>query len=165
MASDILHNLNDIFLHHFPSKLNGEPKIITLDESRFHNQPQVLTPEFDIDTAKFILGYPDRLENSGLSDMLDKLLWEHYDIFRYIDSPNLKANMDYTVIFPLLDLFDIAWNERNPTLAIRALTSKTELNGDCVSWLASGVMQAKVASENSRKLKHFSKAKIANTPY
>lgn len=48
--------------------------------------------------------------------------------------------MDYTVIFPLLDLFDMAWNERNPSLAIRALSTKTELNGDCVSWLASGVM-------------------------
>lgn len=140
MASDILHDLNEIFLHNFPGKCDVGAETITSGESRFHNQTQVLTPEFDVDTTKFILGYPDRLESSRLSDRLDKLLWEHYDIFKHIDSPNLKANMDYTAIFPLLDLFDMTWNERNPSLAIRALTSKTELNGDCVSWLASGVM-------------------------
>ncbi len=61
MASDILHELNEIFLHKFPGKWNGEPRIITRDKSRFHNQPQILTPEFDNDTTKFILGYPDRL--------------------------------------------------------------------------------------------------------
>ncbi len=138
--SGTIDHINEIFLHHFPSKLNGEPKIITLDESRFHNQADVLSPEFDLKKAKFILGYPEHLQGNKLSDELDKLLWEHYDIFKHIDSPDLKANMDYTVIFPLLDLFDMAWNERNPSLAIRALTSKTELNGDCVSWLASGVM-------------------------
>lgn len=140
MASDILHDLNEIFLHKFPGNRNGDSKIITPDESRFHNQADVLSPEFDLERTKFILGYPEHLKGNTLSDKLDKLLWEHYDIFKHIDSPDLKANMDYTVIFPLLDLFDIAWNERNPTLAIRALTSKTELNGDCVSWLASGVM-------------------------
>lgn len=140
MATDRIQNLNEIFLYHFPNKRNGEPKMITPDESRFHNQPDVLDPEFDLKKAKFILGYPEHLQVNTLSDKLDKLLWEHYYIFRHIDSPELKANTDYTVIFPLLDLFDMAWNERNPSLAIRALTSKTELNGDCVSWLASGVM-------------------------
>ena len=140
MATDTIQKLNEIFLQHFPGKKKGEGDIITYGESRFHNQPQVMTPEFNYYKAKFMLGYPDDLENCGISDRLDKLLWEHYDIFHHITMPRLKANADYTVIFPLLDLFDMAWNERNPSLTIRALTSKTELNRDCVGWLASGVM-------------------------
>ncbi len=140
MASDILHDLNEIFLHKFPGKQDGEPKIITRDESRFHDQTDVSSLEFDIKKAKFILGYPEHLQGNKLSDKLDKLLWEYYDVFKFINMPHTKVNMDYTVIFPLLDLFDMAWNERNLSLTVRALTSKTELNRHCVGWLASGVM-------------------------
>lgn len=136
----IIDNLNEIFLHHFPSKGNYEPKIIAAEESRFHNQRDVLDPEFDIKKMKFILGYPDKLESSALSDKLDKSLWEHYEVFKFINMPHLKSNIDFTVIFPLLDLFDMAWNERNTSLTVRGLTSKTELNRDCVGWLASGMM-------------------------
>lgn len=39
MASDILHNLNEIFLHNFPGKSKAASDTITSDESRFHNQP------------------------------------------------------------------------------------------------------------------------------
>ena len=140
MATDTIQKLNEIFLHQFPNKRNGEPKMITPDESRFHNQPDVLDPEFDLKKAKFILCYPDNMERSGLSDRLDKLLWEHYEVFKFINTPRMKSNIDFTVIFPLLDLFDMAWNERNTSLTVRGLTSKTELNRDCVGWLASGVM-------------------------
>ena len=49
-----IDNINEIFLHDFPGK-NSEEDIITSGKSRFHNQPQVLTPEFDIYTAKLIL--------------------------------------------------------------------------------------------------------------
>ncbi len=140
MESDILHDLNEIFLHNFPKKSKATSDTITSGESRFHNQPKILTPEFDIKTAKFILGYPDRLRDCEVSDRLDKLLWEHHDVFQHIEIPQLKANMDFTIIFPLLDLFDMAWNERNMSLSIRGLASKTELNRYCVSWLASGVM-------------------------
>lgn len=73
----------------------------------------------------------------ALSDKLKKMLWDNYDTFKHISDPRLKTNEDYTVIFPLLDLFDMSWNERNQTLAIRGLTSKTELNGECVSYQAS----------------------------
>lgn len=140
MASDILHGLNEIFLHNFPGKSEAMSDTITSGESRFHDQTDVLSPEFDIKKAKFILGYPEHLQGTKLSDKLDKLLWEYYDVFKFINMPHTKVNMDYTVIFPLLDLFDMAWNERNLSLTVRALTSKTELNRHCVGWLASGVM-------------------------
>lgn len=140
MAIDTIKNLNEIFLRHFPGKGAGVGKIITSEQSRFQNQPGVLSPEFDIRKAKWIDLYPERMGEGTLSDKLDKLLWDNYDIFKHISEPILKMNEDYTVIFPLLDLFDMSWNERNQTLAIRGLTSKTELNGECVSWLASGVM-------------------------
>lgn len=107
MTSDILHNLNEILLHNFPGKSKAVSDTITSGESRFHNQADVLSPEFDLEKAKFILGYPEHLQGNTLSDRLDKLLWEHYDIFKHIDSPDLKANMDYSLIFPLLDLFSM----------------------------------------------------------
>lgn len=142
MANDILNNLNEVFLHHFPGVNNGEKDIIKPDESRFHNQPEVTSPEFDIDSAKMILGYPTDTTGNELSDKLDRLLWEHYDIFKHIIIPHLKMSEDYTVIFPLIDLFDIANNERNTSMAIRGTTSKTELNAECISILASGVLDA-----------------------
>lgn len=142
MSSTILNNLNELFLNYFPDNSGAETDIITADKSRFHNQPSALNPEFDIKTAKMILGYPDHLESEKISDRLDKLLWEYYEIFKFISIPPLKVRTDYTVIFPLLDLFDMAWNERNTSLSVRGLTTKTELNGDCVSWLAEEVMDA-----------------------
>lgn len=33
--------------------------MITPGESRFHKQPSVLSPEFDIDKTKSFLGYPE----------------------------------------------------------------------------------------------------------
>lgn len=111
--------------------------MITPDENRFHNQPDVLDPESDLKKAKFILCCPDKMASSGLSD---KLLWEHCEVFKFINTPRMKSNIDFTVIFPLLDLLDMAWNERNTSLTVRGLTSKTELNRDCVGWLASRVM-------------------------
>ena len=44
MATDTIQKLNEIFLQHFPGKKKGEGDIITYGESRFHNQPQVMTP-------------------------------------------------------------------------------------------------------------------------
>lgn len=142
MATNILHNLNEIFLHNFPGGNNGEKYIIKPNESRFHNQPEVTSSEFDIDSAKIILGYPMDIEGNELSDKLDRLLWEHYDIFKHISIPHLKMSEDYTVIFPLIDLFDMVNNERNTSIAIRATTSKTELNAECISILSRGIMDA-----------------------
>ena len=44
MATDTIQNLNEIFLQHFPGNKKREGDIITYGESRFHNQPQVMTP-------------------------------------------------------------------------------------------------------------------------
>ena len=69
---------------------NGKKDIIKPDESRFHSQPEVTSSEFEIDSAKMILGYPSDIKGSELSDRLDKLLWVHYDIFKHIIIPHLK---------------------------------------------------------------------------